>query len=46
MKQRQPKKYGIVIDATRCIDCKACLIACKVENQVSEGYWRNWIRPL
>ncbi len=46
MKQRRPKKYGIVIDATRCIDCKACLIACKVENQVPEGFWRNWIRPL
>lgn len=46
MKQRRLKKYGIVIDATRCIDCKACLIACKVENQVPEGFWRNWIRPL
>ena len=46
MKQPNPKKYGIVIDAARCIDCKACMIACKVENNVPEGFWRNWIRPL
>ena len=46
MKQSTPKKYAIVIDASRCIDCKACMIACKVENNVPEGSWRNWIRPL
>jgi tetrathionate reductase subunit B len=46
MKQDTPKKYAIVIDASRCIDCKACMIACKVENNVPEGSWRNWIRPL
>jgi tetrathionate reductase subunit B len=46
MKPSKPKKYGIVIDASRCIDCKACMIACKVENNIPEGVWRNWIRPL
>jgi len=47
MKQRARQiKYGIVIDGSRCIDCKACMIACKVENNVPEGLWRNWIRPL
>jgi len=46
MEQSKPKKYGIVIDASKCIDCKACMIACKVENNVPEGFWRNWIRPL
>jgi tetrathionate reductase subunit B len=45
MTQKSEKKYGIVIDASKCIDCKACMIACKVENNVPEGYWRNWIRP-
>ncbi len=39
------KKYAIVIDTLNCIDCKACLIACKVENKVPEGFWRNWIKP-
>jgi tetrathionate reductase subunit B len=46
MKLNTPKKYAIIIDASRCIDCKACMIACKVENNIPEGSWRNWIRPL
>jgi len=46
MKDSKYKKYGIVIDVSKCIDCKACMIACKVENNVPEGFWRNWIRPL
>ena len=46
MKLNTPKKYAIVIDSAKCIDCKACMIACKVENNVPEGSWRNWIRPL
>ena len=45
MTQLKLRKYGIVIDASKCIDCKACMIACKVENKVPEGKWRNWIRP-
>ena len=46
MKPGVPIKYGIVINTAKCIDCKACMIACKVENNVPEGFWRNWIRPL
>ena len=46
MTQRTAKKFGIVIDASRCIDCKACMVACKVENRVPQGAWRTWIRPL
>ena len=34
MNKRNPKKYGIVINAAKCIDCKACTIACKVENNL------------
>lgn len=40
MKQR----LGMVIDASSCIDCKACMASCKVANQVPEGEWRNWIK--
>jgi len=46
MKDSKTKKYGIVIDSSKCIDCKACMVACKVENNIPEGFWRNWIRPL
>jgi Fe-S-cluster-containing dehydrogenase component len=38
------KRYAIVIDTSKCFDCKACMIACKVENGVPEGFWRNWVR--
>jgi len=44
MMNEKQKKYALLIDAPRCIDCKACLIACKVENSVPAGYWRNWIK--
>ncbi|MCA1989530.1 MAG: 4Fe-4S dicluster domain-containing protein [Desulfarculus sp.] len=37
-------KLGMVIDAASCIDCKGCQAACKVANQVPDGYWRNWIK--
>jgi len=46
MSEKKTKKYGIVIDGSRCIDCRACMIACKVENKLPEGYWRNWIRSV
>ena len=35
---------AMVIDSSVCIDCKACMVACKVENKVPEGHWRNWIK--
>lgn len=44
MRTQTKVKYGIVINAAACIDCKACMIACKVENQLPKGFWRNWIR--
>ncbi len=36
-------RLGMVVEASSCLDCKACLAACKVANRVPEGYWRNWI---
>jgi len=44
MKDGKSPKYAIVIDTFKCFDCKACMIACKVENDVPEGFWRNWIK--
>jgi tetrathionate reductase subunit B len=37
------RRWGFVIEVKRCIDCKACMVACKVENQVPLGKHRNWI---
>jgi Fe-S-cluster-containing dehydrogenase component len=33
----------MVIDTLRCVGCAACLVACEVENDVPEGYCRDWI---
>ncbi len=40
------RKYVIIVDAAKCIDCKACMVACKVENNVPRGFWRNRINVL
>ena len=37
-------RYIMVIDATRCIDCKACILACQQRNGVPYEYSRNWVR--
>ncbi len=37
------KKYGFVIDIARCIDCRACLVACSVENSVPMTDTRIWV---
>lgn len=39
------KRYAIVLDATKCIDCKACTLACKMENSVELGNesYRIWV---
>lgn len=37
------KRYALVIDSKKCIDCKACAVACRAENSVPLGKSRNWI---
>ncbi len=37
------RRWGFVIEVKRCIDCKACMVACKVENAVPHDKHRNWI---
>ncbi len=40
------KHYGFVIDIARCIDCRACLVACSVENKVPMDHTRIWVKDL
>jgi tetrathionate reductase subunit B len=40
------KRYGFVIDVSRCIDCRACLVACSVENRVPMNHTRIWVHDL
>jgi Fe-S-cluster-containing dehydrogenase component len=38
----QPR-YAMVIDAAKCFNCKACMIACQLENEVPPYFYRNWL---
>ncbi len=38
------KQLAMVIDSSKCVDCKACVVACKVEHKVPTGFSRNWIK--
>ncbi len=37
------KKKAFLFDATRCIDCRACMVACSVENKIDMDKTRIWV---
>lgn len=37
------RDYVMLADTTRCIDCKACVVACRSEWDVPLGYSRDWV---
>ncbi len=39
-------RYGMVLNIDRCVDCKACVVACKAEWGVPEGYSRDWVKEI
>ena len=36
-------RYGMAIDTRLCVGCMDCVVACKTENRVPEGFDRDWI---
>jgi Fe-S-cluster-containing dehydrogenase component len=38
------RRFAMVIDDAACLDCEACVVACKAENAVPPGRSRNWVR--
>ena len=36
-------RYVMVIDSEKCMNCKACIIACQQRNHVPYGLSRNWV---
>ena len=37
-------KFAMVIDSSKCFNCRACIISCQLENDVLPGHSRNWIK--
>jgi Fe-S-cluster-containing dehydrogenase component len=37
------KRYAMTVDTRTCVGCKACVLACKSENDVPDGFCRDWI---
>jgi len=40
------KQHAYLFDATRCIDCRACMVACSVENNIEMDKTRIWLAGI
>ncbi len=40
------KRYVMLADITRCINCKACVVACRAEWETPVGFSRDWVREV
>jgi Fe-S-cluster-containing dehydrogenase component len=36
-------RYAMAVDTRRCVGCNGCVIACKTENALPEGGFRDWV---
>ena len=36
-------RYAMAIDTKKCVGCSDCVVACQIENNVPEGYCRDWV---
>lgn len=39
-------RYVMLIEAAKCLNCKACILACQQRNAVPYGPARNWVREI
>lgn len=39
---RKPR-HAMVMNTRACVGCNACVLACKAENRVPHGYFRDWV---
>jgi Fe-S-cluster-containing dehydrogenase component len=36
-------RYAMTVDTRLCVNCKACVLGCKGENDVPDGFSRDWL---
>ena len=36
-------RFGMVIDTRKCVGCMDCVVACQTENDVPQGYCKDWL---
>jgi len=36
-------RYAMAIDTKKCVGCSDCVVACQIENNVPDGYCRDWV---
>jgi Fe-S-cluster-containing dehydrogenase component len=36
-------RYVMVVDTKLCVGCSACVLACKAENDIPDGFCRDWV---
>lgn len=39
--KKKKKRWGMVIDLTRCVGCQTCAVGCKIKNNLADGLWWN-----
>jgi len=39
-------KYGMIIDLSRCIGCRSCMVACKMHNSIPPGTWWHRVETV
>jgi len=37
------RRFAMAVDTRSCVGCSACVLACKAENDVPDGFCRDWI---
>ncbi len=40
----KPARWAMLVDLRKCVGCYGCQVACKQENEVPLGKYRNWVK--